>query len=176
MNTSPKTAVLVLLLLTVTTQTTLPHFWHISFSFRQTTQELIQQHLNELERDLIGRPHERITLVIPEHDVENIKKIGKSQLEHLTYQELQNKDYVHLVLGSVMKQYVTDEASSIARKTIDDKDKVNAIADAIGNSFGTRLEHAPARNGQALQEFFGTGLQQKIQESINNPTYAKYYR
>jgi len=183
MITLPKTAVLGLFLLASNTQVTqcftpegFPQFWQISFWFRETTKEdLIQQHLEDLENDLIGYPHERVMLVIPLRDVKNIKKMGKRELKHLTYQELQNKDRVHLALGSVMKQYVTDEASSIARNSTDNGDKVNATANAIGNSFGTRLENTPHRNGQALQEFFGTRLVQKVQDSIANPTYTDYY-
>jgi len=180
---SPKTAILGLLLLALSTQTTqcftpdgFPQFWQISFWFRETTKDgLIQQHLDDLEHDLIGKPHERVVLVIPMRDVKNIKKMGKNELKNLTYQELQNKDHVHLRLGSVMKQYVTDEARAKASNRINDRDKIDKTANAIGNSFGTRLENTPNRNGQALQEFFGTGLVQKVQESIANPTYAEYY-
>lgn len=179
---SPKVAILGLFLLASSPQITqcftpdgFPQ-WLFSFWVREITKDdLIQQHLEDLEHDLIGHPHERIILVIPQRDVKNIRKLGKDELQNLTYQELQNRERVHRVLGSIMKQYVIDKASFIARNSSDNSEKVSAIANAIGNSFATRLEHSPHRNGQALQEFFGTNLEQKIQESVSNPAYAEYY-
>jgi len=148
----------------------------ILFSDSNPKKTLIKGHLNRLEEDLIGKPHERIALVIPERDMINIKILGEAELNKLTHEELQNNDTVDQQLGTVMYEYIKDKSHKIGERETTNREAITKTADAISDSFKTRLQHAPNRNGQALQEFFGTSLEQKVKDGVNHPTYYTYYR
>lgn len=181
MNKMSKNALFALLLVTASTQI---HCFMSEALWREiyvwlgqtTREELIEQHLNKLEEDLIGKPHERIALVIPQHDVNRMKIFGRAELEKQSYQELTDEERSDLILRSMMVEYVKKQTSALASRHTNNDFVINSVTNIIGDSFRNRLEHTPNRNGQALQEFFGTNLEHKVRSSFHNPTYTEYYQ
>jgi hypothetical protein len=192
MNTLPKNHILILFLLTTSVQviTCSPNdangLWQVIVNIfysnpaKQPQDQLpagitVDDYLAQWRFDLNGAYYPNKVPLIPWQDIFAIENVAKTELHNI---DLRNKDYANQIIGSVMKNYVESQAKTEARKYTSDEDLINRTSSAIGNSFATRLEHTPNRDGHALHQFFGTPLAEMVRSSINNPTYqrGKYYQ
>ncbi len=131
----------------------------------------VDDYLIQWRFDLNGALNPNRTPLIPWQDIFAIEDAAKVELQKV---DLRKKDYVNQIMGSIMKNHVESQAKREARKYTTDQDVINRTSSAIGNSFATRLEQTPNRDGHALHQFFGKPLAEMVRSAINNPTYNNY--